>query len=68
MAKKANQDFDADFWLHVATDSLHRFAEQGGRVDVVVMDGSIVITLPGVTPDDERIHGNFAEMFEAVQP
>lgn len=62
MAKTTDEDFNGDFWLHVATDSLRRYVEDGGLLEVVVAEQGMVITLQGVTPDDERVHGKFARL------
>ena len=64
MAKKANDDFGPDFWLHVATDGMRRYAEEGGEISVVVSGDDMVVTFANVTPADERVHGKFAALFE----
>jgi len=64
MARKIDDDFGPDFWLHVATDGMRRYAEEGGALAVVVSGDSMVVTFTGVTPDDERVHGKFAKLFQ----
>lgn len=65
MSKKA-QDYPSDLWLHIATDALARYAQNGGGVRAIEEhdgDGArIVIVLSNVEAADPRLARAFAAL------
>lgn len=62
-----DDDFGADMWLHVASDSLARYAGDGGQVEVQQADNGIVILLVDIRFDNEVLHDKFVQLFGSGQ-
>ena len=63
----ASNPFGADMWLHIATDSLRRYARECD-LSVVAQSGQIIVTLP-LPMSDPRLHKGFvALMGEGERP
>lgn len=61
-----DDDFTNDFWLHVATDGLRRYAQDGGKLLVVATPEGLIIKLPDVVAENEHIHSDFAELIQVA--
>ncbi len=65
--KNNDDDFDADFWLHVASDSLARYAESGGVLTISFTHGDLIVSVRGVTIGHEALHGRFVKMVKGAE-
>ena len=64
MVKQKSKGWGVDNSLLFMAGSLAEYAEDGGRTSVLHDDSndSIVITLHGIRPDDERLPDSFKEL------
>ena len=62
--KTKDDDFNADFWLHVLTDAAARYIQDGGAVDIRETASGIIITLLGISMDNEVLSSKFTEVHQ----
>ena len=62
MTKADGNDFGPEFWLHVATDAMRRYAEEGGPIYVNQTEKGISVLFAGVSMANPDVHEKFAAM------
>jgi len=65
--KEIEDDLKLQNLLSIATFDLFKYANAGGRVEVVDTPDGLTITLPGVTLSSEGINKRFGKMIAAAQ-
>ena len=58
----ANSKIDKNAWLHIAADSVVKYAEEGGEIQVYEEAGAMHVLLVGIKVDDERLPPVFREL------
>ena len=56
-----DDDFGVEFWLHVLTDAAARYISDGGAVDIRETASGIIITLLGISMDNEALPQKFTD-------
>ena len=59
-----NDDFGPEFWMHVLTDATARYVSGGGAVDIRETASGIIITLLGISMDNEVLSSKFTEVHQ----
>ena len=58
--KTNNQKLGADNWLHILSNAIGNYAEEGGEVVVILNDpDEILVRFVGVKRGDERLNPKF---------
>lgn len=55
-----------DNWLHILSNAIANYAEEGGEVQVTISEGhnGVVIYLEKTTPQDDRLHPDFVRLLD----
>lgn len=64
--RHSNAGIGPDNWLYIASHALSLFREEGGILVIRPTEGGLLIELPGVLPEDSRIHENLRDSAEEV--
>lgn len=65
MSKSNSQQFGPDNWLHIISNALANYVEEGGSLSISEGSGSLSVTFSGVEAGDSRLNAKFVEMMEA---
>lgn len=59
----SKQKLGRDNWLHILSNAIANYANEGGRVYIVTnFAGDVVIRLVGVEKHDQRLHPDFKDL------
>ena len=65
----SDEDFGPEFWLHVASDALRHYVDDGGALVVSESADGIVVLLVGILSDCPELKQEFVDMIPAqVEP
>ena len=60
----AKSKIDKNAWLHIAADSVVKYAEEGGEIQVYEEAGAMHVMFIGITEDDNRQPVSFFNRIE----